>query len=209
MRRLLPILLVLSFAGQTQAYYPPNCMPGHAAKDYTDSDAVVIARVIKIERKVSDFFRKNGEKKYKAIAYWATLKVARVVRGGLKKDEEIEMYDGGYLQVDEDNLKVNFVGQCNYSHSRAGFHADGIYVLFLKQSKDDDGKLYWAPRSCHFSIHKVDETVDEKTDTLTTVVRESLGQRAETKPPVALDAFLEAKKNEADGAKAAENENKK
>lgn len=211
MRYLLPLLLVILFSGLSNAYYPPNCLPAHAETDYTESDAVVIARVIKMERKILEFplKRQDGKPNYKVMTYSATLKVARVVRGQMKKDEEFEMYDGGYVQEQEDNLKVHFIGQCNFSHSRAGFQPDGIYVLFLKRNRDDNGKDYWAPRSCHFSIHRVDEIVDEKTKVNTTVVRESLGQRGDTKPPVELEAFLQAKKTDAEKAKRAEDEDRK
>ena len=201
MRRPFLLLLPLVLVGNVQAYFPPDCLPAHAIKDYTDSDAVVIARVIKIERKISDFTL--GGKKIKSVSYMATLKVARSVRGEFKKDDEYVLCDGGYFQKEENNLDIQYVGQCG-THARAGFQPDGIYVLFLKQHRGDDGEFFWAPRSCHRSIHKVEQAVDEKTEIRSLIVRESLGHSGETKPPVALDAFLKAKKSEAEAEVKAE-----
>ena len=44
----------------------------------------------------------------KDVDYVATLKVGRAIRGELKKDDEIRMYDGGYQQKQEDNTEIDF-----------------------------------------------------------------------------------------------------
>jgi hypothetical protein len=192
MRYLLAFVLVALFANPVDAYFPPNCRPGHAALDYTDSDAVVIARVIKIERRILEL----GERKMKFIEYVATLKVARAIRGVLKEDEEFTASEGGYLQSDDSKLSVGWIGQCG-THPRAGFQPDGLYVLFLMQKRDDAKKIYWEPRSCHYSVHAIGITVDEKTNERSTVVRQSLGHSSKTEDPVLLEEFLASKKKEA------------
>ena len=209
MRRFSPFLLVLIFATKAHGYYPPNCSAEYAATDFTDADAVVIARVIKIERKLSDFIqkRKNGEVTLKCVDYVATLKVGKVIRGEAKKNDELFIYEGGYIQKEEDNSEITWVRTCG-SHSRTGFQIDGVYVLFINMHRGSDGKVDWTPRSCHFSIHKLEDEINETTGTQTIVVRESLGMWGKTKPPVPLEAFLEAKKKQADETKKAESSKK-
>jgi hypothetical protein len=198
-RRILPLATIcmatLLFTGLAKAYYPMNCFAEYAARDFADADAIVIARVIKFERKIEDRKEKRGEieRVLKYIDYDATLKVGKVIKGELKIGDEFLMYEGGCLQREEDNAEVTWIGQCN-THPRAGFQVDGVYLLFINKSAIN----CWRPRSCHFSVHRLELAVDEKTNARTTMVRESLGMKGDVKPAVALDAFLEAKKKEAD-----------
>lgn len=172
------------------AYFPMQCSVNHAASDFADADAIVIARCIKVERRVEQL----PNDKFKSYYYIATLKVGRTIKGTLKVDEEIEMLEGAYLARQEDNAQPTYLAQCN-THPRAGLDPDGVFLLYIKQHNDKT----WSPVSCHYSIHEVVALVNEKTKARSLGVNESLGMRSreEQKKTVPLEEFLKRKETAA------------
>jgi hypothetical protein len=206
MKWILPvaILLVLPW-GKASGYYPINCFAKHAATDYSDSDEIVIARVIKLERLVFGVTKKRVDGtdwKYNEVIYRATLKVGRAIKGTLKKDDEFEMFEGSYIQSEEDDAEPTWLGQCN-SHPSAGLRIDRVCLMFLRKSKTGDGKIFYEPRSCHYSTHSMAVGVDETTDKRTLLVHED-ESGAKEKPGMPVNEFLAKKKAEAEQAKKEE-----
>jgi hypothetical protein len=180
---------VVFTTGIALAYFPANCNEDHAALDYTDADAIVIGRVIKIERVMTEI--KEAKRKEWETAYYATIKMGKVIKGELKKDDEIQMLEGVYWTKEEDNTDPNWVRQAN-THPSAGLKIDGVFLLFIMHRGNQ-----WTPRSCHCSIHSIESAVDEKTEKrkLVVVRGDALEKRSK---PVDLDEFLKIKQSDAE-----------
>ncbi len=187
-------IAILAVGFVVRAYYPIQCNSEHAASDFADAEAIVIARCIKVERKMEQI----PNQKYQSFYYMATLKVGRAIKGELKTGDEFEMCEGGYIAQQEDNVTPTYVAQCN-THPGAGLEPNGVFLMYLKTR---DLKT-WYPVSCHFSIHEMVDCLDEKTNKHSLGVKESVSMRSRSEQTVPLDEFLKRKENEA--AEAAKN----
>src|ERR1017187_2283425 len=93
---------------RSYAFYPPQCLAAHAELDDADSDAVVIARVVKVEQVVETIGEWRDGRPRIAFDYFATLKVGRVIRGELKMEQTFRMYEGGYEDTTENNSEPSY-----------------------------------------------------------------------------------------------------
>jgi hypothetical protein len=193
------VAIMLCCGYTTMAYWPVNCRSSHADKDFTESEAIVIGRVVKMERVNKEI--KIADRTILESTYFASVKIGKVIKGELKIGDTIRLFEGEYRRPKEDNADPTHLNQCN-THAQAGFQIDGIYLLFVKKSKEGDADL-WAPRSCHCSIHKIKKLVNDDTDAERLMVSEGFFDKAGR--DMELQEFLEMKKVQAERASKEDN----
>jgi hypothetical protein len=214
----LAALTALLFMDQATAYLPGNCNARHAVADYDMSDAVVIGRVVAVERVLEKLRYANGRDDYH-FSYVATVRVGRAVRGTLSVGDEFRMLVGGYFQSSyDDTAPVGRLMTCN-THSPHDLPPAGVRLLFVNRARDlqrdrenpkgpevsrdelarrlvEEGNV-WEPRSCHFSVHEIVWGTDGK-DGKTLWVEPSSRPWGDAKPEAQLlDDFLSQKREEA------------
>jgi hypothetical protein len=179
--------MVLLLADAAGAYLPVECNAEHAAGDLAKSEAVVIGRVIAVQRLGP---QEAFDGRWLFSPYLAKVKIGRTLKGPLKTGDEIKIGLGGYLQRAEDNVQPTSISIG--THSGLDLKPNGVYLLCLNRAKGAGSVDGWAPRSCHFSVHHVVLAKDDRTGKAVLSVRAGRwpGARQEAVP---LSVFLESK----------------
>jgi len=140
------------------AYLPEDCDEQRARVDFQKADLVLIGRVVKIEREVMPRPRPNMAFE---VRYIATLKAGQVYRPqGAPMGGEYRIVIGSYaMQAEDDTLPTSI--QTHMTHPRVPLRIDGVYLIALNKVKKGIGGPFWAPRSCHGSIHSLGTGVVE------------------------------------------------
>lgn len=155
MKRIVTVALIILTAVVAFAYLPGNWSNRHANTDFTRSDAVLIGRVIAINR--SQEVMPEGTNTVVAFTYTASIVAARVLRGDIQTNQVLAVPIGGYWQQKLDEAEPIWVHQCN---TQRGFDLDvnGVYLLALTKNVDKSSHTNWVPRSGHRSVYEVRRT---------------------------------------------------
>jgi len=198
------ILATTALPRAAWAFLPWDCV--YSEYDFTGSDAVVIGRVTKVERVTTK--QPFGEETRPQFCYIATITVGQVLRGPVKKDSDLFIHIGEYVQRTEDNTVPAQFGTCN-THRALPLQINSVYLLCLRRgeghaprelSRSWRRKL-WAPNCCHYSIHEIIWWLSSEKPTGVMAVLESQGM-GRPKPPVPLADFLGQKMGPSDPEKA-------
>ena len=141
----IPVLVVI--ATVAFAYLPASWSRGNANLDFKKADAVVIARVTGVNRKIHPLDQR-------AFVYVASVAVGNVLRGVVKTNDVLNIIIGGYRQSHVDEAEPTHISQCN---SQNGFdlRINDVYLLALDRQGTNKLEQLWKPRSGHLSIHHI------------------------------------------------------
>ncbi len=198
--KLWPLIFCMLFiAGENaHSYFPINCNDAHAESDYLRSDAVIVGRVIKLDRARSEYEFGKSKRRMVEYAYFATVKVARAVRGILNQGDEIRILEGVSTSGADDDAAPLGLYLCG-THMQAGFCIGQTYLLFVKQTREQrDGVHVWSLRSCHESIIPIASRWES--EQVAPVVRFRKLNNNELEVEMALDEFLKQKQSDAEDA---------
>lgn len=139
------------------AYLPKNCDEARAKQDFKQADIVLIGRVVKLEREVSPPAKPGGSS---VVRYVATLKAGRVfLPKGAPVGGEYQVEIGSYSQRTVDETTPTSL-QTHNTHPSYPLAIDGVYLVALDKVQAG-GQPRWAPRSCHGSVHRLEQGVLE------------------------------------------------
>jgi len=186
------------------AFLPVDCY--HSDYDFSSAEAVMIGRVTKVERVTTKL--PVSEVTKLQFCYFATVTVGRVLRGDVKKDSDLCIYIGDYLQREEDNTVPTWLGTCN-THGALPLQINNVYLLCLNRGPGHAPtelprswrRKLWHPSCCHYSIHQIGWTFSAEDHARAMVVLESQGT-GQPKPPVPLAEFLKQKMGSSEPEKA-------
>lgn len=206
-------LACLVIGGRASAYLPGNCNARHALTDYDKAEAIVIGKVVVIERVLEKLQLANGREDYR-FSYYAAVRVGRAIKGELRVGDEFRTLVGEYDQTREDDTVSIGLRTCG-THPAFRLSPGGVNLYFINKIKDlrhwhVDNKTYqvlrderarklivednvWKPRSCHYSIHEIIGVRGERGG-MTLWVNEA---RGDAEQEILLNDFLSRKREEA------------
>ncbi len=145
------------FAVAALAYLPGNWSDRHANDDFARSDAVLIGRVIAVNRTQDSL--PAAANTAVAFTYTASIIAANVFYGSILTNQVLTIPIGGYMQDIIDESEPTWVSQHN---TQRGFdlNINHVYLLALSRIVDKSGQTNWVPRSGHRSVYEIRRAKD-------------------------------------------------
>jgi hypothetical protein len=192
MRRTTIIIVSALVACVALAYLPPNWTPEHADTDFSEADAIVVARVIGLNRSTVTNLPTW-------VDFHATFIVARSIKGDLNSTNQFSFLigtDSLYNISDEAQPSYGFIlhgSQLSYH-----FQINGVYLLFLSKTKEG-----WEPRSGPYSVFRIQKKNTKERARLVVIPKnnkveatDDVKRQIEEPSRVLLDEFLKKKQME-------------
>ena len=144
MKRIIAIFVV-GATSSALAYLPGNWTPEHAASDFAESDAIVVARVIGLNRTIVTN-QPHGQ-----VEFHATFVVGKSIRGSLARHESFSFLIGQDTVGNPPNEDIPRLGLLLHNTQQSyHFEINSVYLLCL--SKTERG---WQPRSGPYSVFRI------------------------------------------------------
>jgi hypothetical protein len=161
MKKTIAIIASAFIACVALAYLPPNWTEEHAASDSDKADAIVVARVIGLNRSAVTNLPTWVE-------FNARFIVAKTVRGDLNPTNQFTFLIGTESIDDiSDEAQPSYGFILHNSQQSYHFDINGVYLLFLSKMKDG-----WVPRSGPYSVFRIQkENVSRQKERLVVIPR--------------------------------------
>jgi hypothetical protein len=181
----------VAMASLALAYLPSHWSPEDPASAFEKADAVVVARVIGLNR--SAVTNRPAQ-----VDFHAKFIVARNIKGDLNPTDQFSFLIGTEaIDNISDEAQPSYGFLLHGTQQSYHFDINGVYLLFL--SKTEDG---WTPRSGPYSVFRIQkEKVSKQKERLVVIPRDNKSEahdhviRQIREPSrVLLDEFLKNKK---------------
>jgi hypothetical protein len=141
------ILAAWGWTSLALAYTPTNWLPEHAASDFQKAEAIVVARVVGLNRAMAK------DPPDGTVKFHATLVVGRSYRGPLKRSDRFtfligEDWVGNPPEEDRPRFGLLIFG----THMSYWLEINGVYLLCLARTERG-----WEPRSGPQSVFRIQE----------------------------------------------------
>jgi|GEM_PF-3889849 len=183
----LAILAGWGWATLATAYTPTNWLPTHAASDFAKADAIVVARVISLNRSITN----------DCVEFHATFAVGRSIRGPLKQSDTFTFLIGtDWVRNPPEEDRPRYGLLLFGTHMSYWLEINGVYLICLGRTERG-----WEPRSGSQSVFRIQE--QSPSHEMVPLVVDPRGNEAEAhdnvmrevkdRPGVLLEDFLREK----------------
>jgi hypothetical protein len=190
MKKIIVILASVIMTSIALAHLPPNWTREHAASDFEKADAIVVARVVGLNRS-------TVTNRPSWVDFHATFIVGKSIRGSLKPENNLTFLIG-QDSIDDpvDETQPRYGLLLHGTQQSYNLEINGVYLLCL--SKTEQG---WEPRSGPYSVFRVHkESIEDKPSRLVVDPRDNrteaidhLTKQIKERSHMSLDDFLKTK----------------
>ena len=193
MKKTIVIIASALVACVALAYLPHNWTEEHAASDFEKVDAIVVARVIGLDR--STVTNRPAQ-----VDFHATFIVAESIKGDLNPTNQFSFLIGTeWIDGISDEAQPSYGFILHNTQQSYHFDINGVYLLFLSNTKEG-----WSPRSGPYSVFRIQkENVSKQKERLVVIPRDNKTEAREhvmrqIKEPsrLLLEEFLKKKEKE-------------
>lgn len=163
MKKAIAIIASALVACVALAHLPHNWTEEHAVSDYEKADAIVVARVVGLNRS-------SVTNRPAWVDFHATFIVAKSIKGSLNPTNQFSFLIGTELIGDiSDEAQPSYGFILHNTQQSYHFDINGVYLLFLSKTKEG-----WMPRSGPYSVFRIQkEKVSKQKERLVVIPRDN------------------------------------